>query len=165
MQGMGTDGILIRRLSTHSFLAASCRTPRWESNPQARGSRPRRYANLRTRSWRVRGSHPAVQAYEARMSTGPPAVAGPGIEPGGPVLWEPVGHLPRLQSSVTKGRLELPCLAARRSDRRVSTSSTTWSSSSPCGNRTRLTRSRVWYPMPIDERAVLSVRRAGVEPA
>jgi hypothetical protein len=36
------------------------------------------------RKWRVRGSHPAVQAYEARMSTGPPAVsqvAGPGIEP------------------------------------------------------------------------------------
>ncbi len=34
------------------------------------------------RKWRVRGSHPAIQAYEARMSTGPPAVAGPGIEPG-----------------------------------------------------------------------------------
>jgi hypothetical protein len=31
------------------------------------------------------------------MSTGPPAVAGPGIEPGAPALWEPVGHLPRLQ--------------------------------------------------------------------
>jgi hypothetical protein len=38
-------------------------------------SRPDRFACLRTRSvkWRVRGSHPAVQAYEARMSTGPPA--------------------------------------------------------------------------------------------
>jgi hypothetical protein len=35
---------------------------------------------------RVRGSHPALQAYEARTSTGPPA------------------------KSVTKGRVELPCL-------------------------------------------------------
>ena len=26
------------------------------------------------RKWRVRGSHPAVRAYEAPMSTGPPAV-------------------------------------------------------------------------------------------
>ena len=40
---------------------------------ESRGSRPRRFASLRTRSWRVRGSHPAVQAYEARLSTGPPA--------------------------------------------------------------------------------------------
>ena len=44
-----------------------------------------------TWKWRVRGLHPTVVAYEASMSTGPPAllflkVAGPGIEPGGPAL-------------------------------------------------------------------------------
>ena len=49
------------------------------------------------RKWRVRELHPAVQAYETRLSLRPPAVAGPGIEPGAPALWEPVGHLPRLQ--------------------------------------------------------------------
>ena len=32
-----------------------------------------RFACLRTRPWRVRGSHPAVRTYEARLSTGPPA--------------------------------------------------------------------------------------------
>ena len=37
--------------------------------------------------------------------------------------------------------------------------------SSPYGNRTRITRMRVSYPEPLEERAVLSVRRAGVEPA
>ena len=37
--------------------------------------------------------------------------------------------------------------------------------SSPCGNRTRLASVRGWHPKPIDERAMLSVRRAGVEPA
>ncbi len=31
---------------------------------------------LHTSKWRVRGSHPVVQAYEARMSTGPPASLG-----------------------------------------------------------------------------------------
>jgi hypothetical protein len=40
---------------------------------------------------RVRELHPSVEAYEAPVSTGPPAqlfrkVAGPGIEPGGPAL-------------------------------------------------------------------------------
>ena len=82
--------------------------------------------------WRVRGSHPAVQAYEARLSTGPPAacfqVAGPGIEPGAPALWEPVGHLPRLQYFSDHGETRTPNAArARRSDRRVSANSTTWS--------------------------------------
>ena len=37
--------------------------------------------------------------------------------------------------------------------------------SSPCGNRTRLSGLRGRDPIPIDERAMLSVRRAGVEPA
>ena len=37
--------------------------------------------------------------------------------------------------------------------------------SGPCGNRTRLSSLRGWRPEPIDERAMLSVRRAGVEPA
>ena len=37
--------------------------------------------------WRVRGSHPTVQAYEARLSAGSPAI----------IL------------SVAKGRFELPC--------------------------------------------------------
>ena len=35
---------------------------------------------------RVRESHPAVQAYETRLSLRPPAVAGPGIEPGAPAV-------------------------------------------------------------------------------
>ena len=40
------------------------------------GSRPGRFSDLRTRpiQSRVRGSHPASQAYEARLSTGPPAM-------------------------------------------------------------------------------------------
>jgi len=53
---------------------------------KSRGSRPRRFANLRTRSWRVRGSHPACGAYDTPLGTGPPAVAGPGIEPGAPAV-------------------------------------------------------------------------------
>ncbi len=68
---------------------------------ESRGSRPRRFACLRTwpcywnpvcLKWRVQESHLAVEAYEAPMSTRPPAmmivhkVAGPGIEPGGPAL-------------------------------------------------------------------------------
>jgi hypothetical protein len=40
---------------------------------KSRGSRPRRFSNLRTRPWRVRVMLPAIQAYETRMSTGPPA--------------------------------------------------------------------------------------------
>jgi hypothetical protein len=51
---------------------------------KSRGSRPRRFASLRTRPWRVRVSHPAGGAYEAPLSTGPPAVAGPGNDPGTP---------------------------------------------------------------------------------
>ena len=48
----------------------------------------------------------------------------------------------------------------------MSTNCTTWScSSGPCGNRTRLSGLRGRRPVPIDERAMLSVRRAGVEPA
>ncbi len=53
---------------------------------KSRGSRRRRFSCLRTRSWRVRGSHPAVPAYEAGLDSGPPAVAGPGIEPGKPAV-------------------------------------------------------------------------------
>jgi hypothetical protein len=82
---------------------------------------------------------------------------------------------------VTKGRVELPCLSARRSERRVSASFTTWSESGvggqgsgvresngrrplacpfvpcsfhdPCGDRTRLCDLRGRCPEPIDERA------------
>ena len=32
-------------------------------------------------------------------------VAGPGIEPGAPALWEPVGHLPRLQCVSDQGEI------------------------------------------------------------
>ena len=115
------------------------------------------------------------------MSTGPPAACSscrPRYRTGRTGLDQPsvgarsqLGTCRACNMSVTMGRVELPRLTARRSDRRVSTSSTTWSFSSPdqpsvgARNRTRLTRSRVWYPMPIDERAMLSVRRAGVEPA
>ena len=49
-----------------------------------------------------------IQAYEAWLGTGPPAVAGPGIEPGAPALWEPVGHLPRLQSKCDLGEIRTP---------------------------------------------------------
>jgi hypothetical protein len=86
----------------------------------------------------LRELHPAVQAYEARSSLRPPAacfqVAGPGIEPGGPArptfgrCPEPVGHLPRLQYVSDHGESRTPNAArARRSDRRVSANSTTWS--------------------------------------
>jgi len=55
---------------------------------ESRGSRPRRFSCLRTRplaadwkyKWRVRESHPAVEAYEAPMGTGPPAMRGIGSE-------------------------------------------------------------------------------------
>ncbi len=100
---------------------------------KSRGSRPRRFSSLRTRSWRVRGSHPAVPAYEAGLSTGPPAasfqVAGPGIEPGDRPYESQLGTCRACKVSVTKGRVELPCLAARRSGRRASSSCATWSCS------------------------------------
>ena len=54
-----------------------------------------------------------------------------------------LAHLRQIR--VTKGRVELPCLAARRSERRVSTCCTTWSCD-PCGNRTRLFSLRGWSP-------------------
>src|SRR5690606_23314665 len=47
---------------------------------KSRASHACRFASLRTRptetkaKWRVRGAHPTFQAYEARMSTGSPAV-------------------------------------------------------------------------------------------
>ena len=56
-----------------------------------------------------------IQAYEAWLSTGPPAVAGPGIEPGGPArptlragARSQLGTCRACNLSVTKGRLELP---------------------------------------------------------
>ncbi len=54
---------------------------------------------------------------------------------------------------------------ARPSEDRVSACSTTWPISSPCGSRTRVAGLRGRNPGPLEERAVLSVRRAGVEPA
>jgi hypothetical protein len=94
---------------------------------KSRGSRPRRFACLRTRPWRVRELHPAVQAYEARLGAGPPAVK----------LQAPVSnraHRPygsqlgtcQACNRVTKGRVELPRpFRARRSERRASTYSAT----------------------------------------
>ena len=93
-----------RRLSR--WTTGSFSDQRWESNPQTRGSRPRRFASLRTRSvkWRVRGSHPTGQAYEARLSTGSPA---------------------SIQVDQGESRTPMP-QRARRSERRVYPSSTTW---------------------------------------
>jgi hypothetical protein len=138
-------------------------------NPQARGSRPRRYANLRTRSNKLRVGelHPAVQAYEARLSLRPPASCRPRYRTGHTGLmkasWAPAAPA-MFFSDQGESRTPMP-LRARRSERRASTSCATWSSSSPCGNRTRLASVRGWHPIPIDERAMLSVRRAGLEPA
>ena len=94
---------------------------------KSRGSRPRRFACLRTRPWRVRVSIPAVQAHEARLGAGPPAIK----------LQAPVSsraHRPygsqlgtcEACNRVTKGRVELPRpQGARRSERRASTYSAT----------------------------------------
>ena len=94
---------------------------------KSRGSRPRRFACLRTRPWRVRVSLPAVQAHEARLGAGPPAIK----------LQAPVSnraHRPygsqlgtcQACNRVTKGRVELPRpQGARRSERRASTYSAT----------------------------------------
>ena len=55
-----------------------------------------------------------IQAYGARLSTGPPAVAGPGIEPAHRPDQPSVGARSQLGTcracnvSVTKGRFELP---------------------------------------------------------
>ncbi len=63
-------------------------------------------------------------------------------------------------AAMTKGRVELPCLAARPSEGRVSASFTTWSRAiDPCGNRTRLASLRGWRPEPLDERAGIGLRR------
>lgn len=134
---------------------------------KSRGSRPRRFSCLRTRSWRVRELHPAIQAYEARLSLRPPAACssscrpryrtgqtglmGASSAPAAPAMpfgcqaerearasatgpasrSRPQGSAAQLTTEprVTKGRFELPCLAARRSERRASSSCATWSSS------------------------------------
>ena len=44
---------------------------------KSRGSRPRRFASLRTRPWRIRESHPAGGAHETPLSTGPSASCRP----------------------------------------------------------------------------------------
>ena len=72
-----------------------------------------RFTGLRTwsfRKWRVRGSHPAVQAYEARMSTGPPASSCRSRYRAGQTglmkaSWTPAAPA---MLKVAKGRLALP---------------------------------------------------------
>ena len=115
---------------------------------------------------RVRGSHPAVLAYEAWMSTGPPASCRSRYRTGRTgrmkASWVPA-HL-QCSSDEGESRTRMPqghdilnvaCLPFHHFA----------DVSSPYGNRTRITRMRVSYPEPLEERAVLSVRRAGVEPA
>ena len=87
------------------------------------GSRPSRFSGLRTQpyKWRVQESHLAVRAYEAQMSTSPPAVASPGIEPGYRPYESQLNTNRPAMEKVTMRRFELLCLWARRSERRMST--------------------------------------------
>ena len=57
--------------------------------------------------WRVRGSHPAVQAYETRMSTGPPASSCRSRYRSGHSGLMKASRAPA-PPAVTKGRFELP---------------------------------------------------------
>ena len=96
-----------------------------------------------------------------------PQVADPGIEPGDRPYGSQLGTCRVCNMSVTKGRLELPspCGHDVLSVARLPIAPLGHVVSSPCGSRTRLASVRSWYPMPIDERAIFPVRRAGVEPA
>jgi hypothetical protein len=81
--------------------------------------------------WRVRESHPAVQAYEARLSAGSPAIPRGSAEGGrGKVrrmLPFPLSPSAFHLSSSSQGEIRTPMpLRARRSERRVYPSSTTW---------------------------------------
>lgn len=88
------------------------------------GSRPGRFADLRTR----------------------PSVAEAGFEPAWERLmrpcWQP--NSSPLRSDQGESRTPTP-VTARRSERRVSAGSTTWSSS-PYGNRTHPSSLRGWHP-------------------
>ncbi len=79
-----------------------------------RGSRPRRFANLRTRSWRVRGLRPAFQAYEARTSTGSPASCRPRYRTGQTGLMKasqaPAKTAMQLSSSQRESRTPTPAV-------------------------------------------------------
>ena len=121
--------------------------------------------------WRVRGSHPAVRAYGAPLSTGSPATDfGFRIDDLGFWSDEWQSEIGNQKSSIRSDQGEsrtpnAPC-GARRSERRVSASSTTW----PCaaaraGIEPASPDRGSGILLPIDERAMLSVRRAGVEPA
>jgi hypothetical protein len=79
---------------------------------KSRGSRPRRFACLRTRPSASSGSGsrtPAVQAYEARMSTGPPASCRSRYRAGQVGLMKP-NWAPAAPAivKVAKGRFALP---------------------------------------------------------
>ena len=147
----------VTQASRRWTTGSSFNDQRWESNPQARGSRPRRYSSLRTRSkWRVRELHPAVQAYETRLSTGPPAKLQAPVSNRATGLmkasWAPAA--PAISSDQGEIRTPKP-LRARRSERRVSTSCTTW----PCFEQPvrELNPPRQLEgldPVPIDERAM-----------
>ena len=106
------------------------------------GSRPGRFTDLRTRPIQLRrpDSNRRGTAYETVLE--------PDSSP--------------LRSDQGESRTPMP-LMARRSERRVSTSFTTWPCSS-YGNRTHLSSVRGWRPR-ADRRTSRPVRRAGVEPA
>lgn len=91
------------------------------------------------RKWRVRGLHPTVGAYEAPLSTGPPArqLQAPVSNRAADLMrvnWAPAASA--VQSDQGEIRTPKPC--GRRSERRASTGCATWScsSSGPCGSRT-----------------------------
>jgi hypothetical protein len=89
------------------------------------GSRPGRFADLRTRPSSCGG----------RIRTGVERLMRP--------CWKPDSS--PLRSDQGESRTPTP-VRARRSERRVSSSSTTWPISSPYGNRTHLAGLRGWRP-------------------
>ena len=72
-----------------------------------------RFACLRTRPWRVRGSHPASEAYETSLSTGPPASYRSRYRAGLTGLmkasWAPAASAMPTCCRVAKARVELAC--------------------------------------------------------
>ena len=72
-----------------------------------------RFASLRTRPWRVRGSHPAVGTYEAPLGAGPPASCRSRYRAGLTGLmkasWAPAASAMPTCCRVAKARVELAC--------------------------------------------------------
>ena len=90
-------------------------------------------------------------------------VAGPGVAPDVLSLWDSAGHWPTCVNSisVTKGRLELPrhLFWARRSERRVSTNSTTWSFVFKCLSENR--RGLAHFAVPWEQNVPVPLSSAG----